>query len=425
MTTQTNPHNDITAIQLAARRLFAQQGDAVTLTDIAAAAGLPLDTVLTFYPNKDALLRDLMHAWMAEDDTAAPVAPPEAAPALPRVTTVPGSRRVEENRTLAANLSGFGVLINPPTIPKDGGGAPLNETVASAIRTLGANRMRSFLTMLGIIIGVSAVISLIAVGNAFTGFLTGQLTASGTTTVFISPADQRVNGIATGKKDPSLTVGDANALAALPNPPADAVSPVISRPGTATGAGNNLAVTITGAWETYPLFTGITFSQGAMFIHADVQQSAPVVVIGSTVASTLFWIADPLAQNIQVNGISLRVIGVMKPVGALGTNDTAVIVPISTALNKVVGQQASVVDGTPIVDQILLHAPTIADLTPAADAATAVLDKRHPLGPDGERDFDVLTVASQLQTLQTVLGVLQIFLATVASISLLVGGSAS
>ena len=333
-----------------------------------------------------------------------------------------GTEATEESQTIAGDLSKIALL---STVPHTGAARAVSfgETFRTALHNLGANRTRGLLTMLGIIIGVMAVVVLQAVGNGLLGYvddLTGQY---GENNVTIQPARLIVNGIDTGMLQRTLSLADAEALA-QPGAVLDAVaiSPTVSRPGLVHAGNANFAVTAVGVWPDYLTAGGYTLTEGSFVSNEDVANDAWVIVLGANSAHTLFGDADPLGQTVWLNGVSLRVIGVLTAeFSEIKGLDDQVYLPLSTAMDRVLGAQPSVVDSSKAVDSIVLRPSASTELAAVQQESTDLLAERHQLD-GGPPDFVASSLLQAIQERAEILAAMNAFMVVVAGISLLVGG---
>jgi len=441
-------------IATTARRVFARVGlEAATLEMIATEAGVDVATLRERYGSTDALARDLIAEWIAQDrrlltsdegantmadavadgppapplPPASPLAddaPPQPDAPAPVVSTLPpahGGKVATENQTLRMDMSRLSALSAPPTLPAHGG-APLNEIFRSAMRSLNANRVRSLLTMLGIIIGVSSVVILLSVGNALTGYVSGLIGKGAPSVAIIEGADQYdASKAPTGAKSPSLTLDDIYALTEPGTlPDALALSAEVRSHGTATAAGVSAAVTLAGVSPTYARVQSYDVAAGDFLTEGDEAGEATVAVLGANVADTLFGDADPVGATVLLNSKSFRVVGVMTHQGVGGLDDQ-VYIPLTTALNRAFGARAFTANGLKVVDTISIKATSITTVRAAADEATRFLAARHDT-PGTPANFTVTTALQGVDNALMVLKIIQLFLVLVAAISLLVGG---
>jgi putative ABC transport system permease protein len=296
----------------------------------------------------------------------------------------------------------------------------LFEAARMAVHGVLANRLRSFLTLLGISIGVASVIILVAVGRGSATAVQSQIEGLGTNLLTIQSG-----GFGSGRRSSSastftfLTTKDVKALQdRTVAPDIKSVTPVVSGSSvTATrGVATMTPSTVYGTTPSYGEARKADLSEGSFLTSADVQGHARVVVIGTTVATDLFGTQDPLGQTIQLNGTSYTVEGLLKPKGSNGfqDQDSVVLLPLSTAQDTLVGHSGQ-------LNQILVEATSPGSVTAAESEATSILTPNHS-NTDGTAAFSVLNQASLLQTTNSSTHTFTVLLAAVAAISLLVGG---
>jgi len=310
-----------------------------------------------------------------------------------------------------------------PILDGPGSSAGLAEVARIAFDSLFANKIRSFLTMLGVIIGVASVVTLVALGNGASAAITGQVEAIGTNVLTLIPGSSDDTGPGSASAAQNLTIEDAEAIARL-TLPVTGVAPQFGGSGQLVANAADTSAAITGVTADYQPVNNLTVAQGT-FISADhVRSVAPVVVLGATLAKTLFGTGQAVGQTVRVGNTTLRVIGVLKAEGGsvFGSNDDAAFVPISLAQRRMFSGRTP--DGNGFrVAAITLSAINSADLPAIQRRVELLLRQRHNLAADGsEDDFQVFNQASFLATLTTITTVMTVFLATVAGISLLVGG---
>jgi putative ABC transport system permease protein len=286
-----------------------------------------------------------------------------------------------------------------------------------AYRALGKNKMRSGLTMLGIIIGVAAVIAMVGIGQGAKQMVNEQISSLGENLLNIFPGSQQSGGVRFGAGTrTNLTEEDAAAIKA--NCPAvQWVSPVV-RAGAQVVAGNlNWATSVQGYSPDFPYIRSWPLIEGAFFTDQDVRGATKVCVLGQTVADNLFQDQDPVGQIIRVNKLPFRVIGVLSQKGqnAFGQDqDDIVVAPYTTVLRKL-----SRMDH---INYIMASAVSKDKMDAATEQITQLLRQRHKIIPGQDDDF---TVRSQLEIAQAVNStstVMSILLGAIASVSLIVGG---
>lgn len=292
----------------------------------------------------------------------------------------------------------------------------LSEAIFEALASLTSNKLRSSLTILGIVIGVAAVIAMLAVGQGAQATITGSISGIGTNLLFVYTGNTQQ----TVRNAKPLTIADAQALSDdFLAPSVDAVAPVIQSSGTVVYDGNNTTTTIAGVTPIYATMRNYKMSDGDFISDDNNLGQASVVVIGSQVADKLFGHQDGLiGEMIRIEGSPFRIIGVMESKGgsSFGSEDNQVMIPMSTAQSRVIKKS---VPGK--LDMILVQAVSPELVNQAKDEVSQILRDRHrtELGVD---DFTVFSQSDAVGIAQTVTGVLTIFLGGVAGISLLVGG---
>ena len=303
----------------------------------------------------------------------------------------------------------------------------LFESMRVALRSLGANKLRSTLTMLGIIIGVGAVIALLSIGQGAGAAITEQIQSIGSNLIFIFPGQASSSGIrsAVGTVS-SLTLADAYAL--------DdrgccsdiaSVAPVYQRSAQVTGGGNNTNTVVNGTTPSFLIVRNWQVGRGRFFDQRDLDSTSRVVVIGTATAKTLFGKSDPVGQTIKINQILFRIIGVMTERGGAsmfgGSQDDVIFMPITTAQQRLFGSSAQTAQGAPRVSTIYISAASEKQMDTAMMEITQLLRQRHKIVYQQD-DFTVLSQKDILGVLSQITDILTLFLAAIAAISLLVGG---
>jgi len=296
------------------------------------------------------------------------------------------------------------------------------EGLRLAVNGLLSNRLRSGLTMLGILIGVSAVILLVGVGNGASVAVQQQIQSLGSNLLTVFPSNARgagrvQQGFGTGS---TLTLDDVKAIANRQTSP-DVVTVIPSAGGRAqlTFGNQNWNSSLTGTTQDFPSVRNYQLASGQFFSAGDVDGSSKVAVIGQTVVTNLFSDQDPIGQVIKINRQSFRVIGVFAQKGSSGgfnNQDDVVVVPITSAWNYLLGGRGR------NVQQIYVEA-TSAEATSAASAeVTEVLLDRHHISDPTQADFQILSQQDVLNSASQTTGVLTLMLGAIAGISLVVGG---
>jgi putative ABC transport system permease protein len=283
------------------------------------------------------------------------------------------------------------------------------------------HKLRSFLTMLGIVIGVAAVITLMSIGKGTTANILSNIQRMGANLITISPGSFTSGGVrSAGGATRTLTVEDADAIAQQVSN-ISAISPVYNSNMQLVVGGQNTNAQVSGVNPQYFQITNNTFSNGSDFTNDDYQQGARYMVIGSNVAQTLFGDTDPIGQQIRMGNIIVRVIGVLTSKGAgFGSPDDAAYIPL-TVMQQAVAQPRTAQGGI-IVSSISLTVTDANKSTQVVDDITALLRTRHNLASTADNDFRIQSMEDIANTLTQTTGQLTLLLGAVAAISLLVGG---
>lgn len=283
-----------------------------------------------------------------------------------------------------------------------------------AFKSIAANKLRSFLTMLGVIIGVAAVIAMLALGAGTKKQVTDSVKSMGSNLLVIRPGSRWGGGVS-GAERRDLTLIDADAVLKQV-PEVDMVAPEVSSRYQAKYLNKNSQVSVVGEPSTYFAVRNFEVEHGRPFTEAEVNQSAKVAVLGSKTAADLFGPMNPIGEQIKVKGINFTVIGVTKTKGDQGwyNPDDQVIVPLNTGMNQLMGKDN--------LDSIYLTVRDGTDMPQAIESVSAVLRRQHKIQAGREDDFSVRNLQEIADSLAEVSQVFTLLLAGVASISLLVGG---
>jgi putative ABC transport system permease protein len=300
----------------------------------------------------------------------------------------------------------------------------LLESFRIAMRALAANKLRSILTMLGIIIGVGAVIALMSIGRGVEKYVTDQFAGLGSNLLFITPGSFQ-DGPPQQRVDVRLlTISDANALADRSRVPSvRALAAEYSAPAVVARGKQNLRTTVHAATATYPDVINWTVEFGSFFSQSDVDERARVVVLGADVYRRLFEPQEyPIDQTVRVNNLLLRVIGVMEARGGGfgGNQDDSIFIPLTTAQDRLFRQKT--VSGDYQLNVIYASVMDNADPDQAQAEITELLRERRNISYLDTDDFNILSQDDLISVFGDILGALTIFLGAIAAISLLVGG---
>ncbi len=291
----------------------------------------------------------------------------------------------------------------------------IGQAVIEAIESLGANKTRSALTILGIVIGVAAVIAMLAVGAGAQNAITGTISGIGTNLLFVFTGNMQEEV----RNPQPLTMGDVNAISdVFQAPSVAAVAPIIQGQREVTFGREKKNTSVNGVTPDYQRVRNASLLEGSFITEEHILGRASVAVLGTDVADKLFGHREGLVgETFRIEGQPFRVIGVLTSKGgsSFGSQDDIVLVPFSTAQTRLIRRSRD------RVDLILVEATNSDTVNAAIDEISLILRQRHRSGI-GADDFTVLSQEDFIATARTVTGVLTIFLGGVAAISLLVGG---
>jgi putative ABC transport system permease protein len=289
----------------------------------------------------------------------------------------------------------------------------LLQIIYEALESLTVNKLRSFLTVLGIVIGVAAVIAMLAIGRGAQQSINDQINTLGTNVIYIFSGGQDV------RNPRPLTTGD---LAALLDPAqAPAVleaTAIIQGSRTVSTRGESIRTSVVGVEPKYATLTNLNIAEGQFINQEHLQQRTAVVVLGTDVAEGLFGrTVNLVGENVRIDNQVFRVVGVLESKGGsgFGSQDDRVVVPLTTAQSRILRR-----DTRDTVDQIIVQARSSELVTQAVEQVEAVLGARH--GTSDRPDFILLNQQDILAIAGSITGVLTLFLGGIAGISLLVGG---
>ncbi|PYU23128.1 MAG: multidrug ABC transporter substrate-binding protein [Acidobacteria bacterium] len=286
-----------------------------------------------------------------------------------------------------------------------------------AMRALARNKMRSILTMLGVIIGVGAVIASVAVGEGASEQIQEQISNLGDNMIWVEAGGRAVNGVRTGSRGTkTLVMGDVKAIQQQV-PLVYNCSGHVDRPVQIVYGNQNWFSQARGVAPEFLLVRRLGIARGGIFSQDDVDHSANVCLLGQTIVDNLFGSADPVGQTIRIQNLPIRVIGVLSPKGQSPTGqdqDDTLIVPLTTMQKKI--------KGIDWLDDIMCSAVSPAAIRPAEQQITSLLRERHHLRADEEEDFNLRHPAEIASARAESQRIMTILLASIASVSLLVGG---
>jgi putative ABC transport system permease protein len=295
------------------------------------------------------------------------------------------------------------------------------EALRVAFAGLLANRLRSSLTMLGILIGVAAVILLVAVGNGASVQINNQIQALGANVIFVYPSNARgAGGVSQGfGTSQTLTMADVDAInSRQQDPDIVAAIPIAQSGGQITYANQNYLAPTTGTTVDFPQVRDYQIAEGSFFTQDDVTSQHRVVVLGSTVVTNLFGTTDPVGQTIKINRQSFRVIGVFAAKGGtgLGSQDNVVVAPITAVWAYLSGGRGK------NISQIVASASSSSTVTQAETELTTILLQRHQISDPAQADFQLQSQQDILNQANSIATALTLVLGAIAGISLVVGG---
>ena len=289
--------------------------------------------------------------------------------------------------------------------------------VRVATESILKNKMRTLLTMLGIVIGVGAVIIMVAVGNGAQSRITDQINSLGTNLLVVTPGSSSQGGVSQGAGTFNrLTSDDAEKLK-RDGLLLSAVSPVVMTRTQVIGGGSNWRTSINGVSTDYQVIRDWQFQSGTFFTENDVRTNRKVAVLGSTVAENLYVGADPVGQQIQIRNVPFTIVGVLAEKGQNATGsdqDDVVLVPYTTAQTRLSGRS--------FIGQILVSATSPNEIAMAQDEVRSLMRESHRLGDAELDDFTVRNQTEIAEAATSTTKVMSYLLAAIASISLVVGG---
>jgi putative ABC transport system permease protein len=291
------------------------------------------------------------------------------------------------------------------------------RTARLALRALRRNKLRSSLTGLGIIIGVAAVVAMVAIGNGARASIESKVSSLGQNLLLVFAGSSRGGGVNGGLGSAStLTLADAEAMG-KEVPDVIAVSPEVRTAGQAIANGHNWSTQISGESAQYLSIRSWDVAAGTMFTDRDVRTAAKVAVIGSKTAAQLFGAENPVGRVVRVKSIPFVIIGLLTSKGAgMGGNnqDDILIVPYTTAMKRLTGDKS--------LKSVNLEISGAGRMATAQEQITNLLRQRHNLPADKDDDFSILNQKEIADTVGTISTVITLLLGSVAGISLLVGG---
>ncbi len=287
------------------------------------------------------------------------------------------------------------------------------NTIVLALRAIRRNLLRSFLTVLGVVIGVAAVITMVTLGNGATRSVSDQISSMGSNLLIVVPGQRFGPG---GDGAPAFKREDADAIHAQVGA-ARLVAPVVSKSITAVYLANNWSTVVSGTNDDYFEAGNWEVAEGRVFSDAEERAGKSVCVLGETVRDKLFGGQNPVGSEIRVKDFACEVIGLLKSKGqsAMGNDqDDVVIMPLRTVQRRI--------SGTTDVNRMMVSVAQGASIDSTKDQITSLMRERRKIGDDEDDDFRVMDTRQITQTLTSTTRILTGLLAAVAAVSLLVGG---
>ncbi len=294
------------------------------------------------------------------------------------------------------------------------------SVIKISFRALWVNKMRSVLTMLGIIIGVGAVISMVAVGSGASRTISKEISSMGSNLLIVLPGSTSAGGVRMGAgTQPTLSLEDARAIFEQCPAVLD-VGPVLGGVAQVVYRRQNWSTIVNGTTPGMLAVRDWSLASGRPFTEQDVNGAAKVALLGQTVVANLFGNRNPVDKTIRIKDVPFTVIGVLAPKGqsVMGQDqDDVIYIPVTTSQKMLFGTQFP-----GMVRVILVKARSLADLSPAAKQITELLRERHHLSQKQENDFTVRNLTEIMQASEQSTRVMTLLLGAIASVSLLVGG---
>ncbi len=298
------------------------------------------------------------------------------------------------------------------------------DLIKESYVALAANKVRSGLTMLGIIIGIGSVIAMVAIGQGAQASINANISSLGSNLIIVSPGAQRGPGVTVSAglgSAQSLTLADQQAISSQISL-AKAVDGEQQRRFQVTAKGTNTNTTVIGTDDNYPIVRNVNIDSGSFITAQNVKDSSKVAVLGPTTRDNLFGEgADALGQTIRISGIQFKVIGITKSKGGSGffNQDDTIFIPLSVSQHYLAGPNQN---GQPYLSSIAISAQSPEVMTTVQQQVTELLLERHKISEAAQADFTVQNQADIVSAASSVTNTFTMLLASIAGISLLVGG---
>jgi putative ABC transport system permease protein len=292
----------------------------------------------------------------------------------------------------------------------------LGNITIVGLKAISRNKLRSFLTALGIIIGVACVIAVVSIGNGATKSVENTINSLGTNYIMIFPGASTQSGARLFTGNSNLTADDADALK-VEAPAVAYVSPTVRTSAQLVAGELNWGTSIQGVGVDYPLIRSWNVAQGDFFTDADVKAGAKVCVLGQTVVDNLFPNGEAIGNIVRIKNVPFKVVGILEKKGGnmMGQDqDDTVVAPYTTVMKRLSGKTK--------IDMIQVSAASSTQVAEAQTQIDAVLRQRHRIPPTGDADFMMRSQEEIAQTQAQSMGIMRTLLLSIAAISLFVGG---
>lgn len=300
-----------------------------------------------------------------------------------------------------------------------------SENFKTAIRALRANKLRSVLTILGIVIGVATVVALLSIGNGATASITSQIQSGGSNLLTISAGRQQIGfggGGGQSRQQSYLYYDDFNLLKNNLTNNISAIVPMVQSSYMVKYEDESFSATIVGVMENQKNVRSLTISDGRFITDRDNKSQSFVAILGSSIAEDLFGSIPPIGKTISINGLKFQVVGVLEAKGSsIESPDENIFIPIETGYTDLFSDTA-IYNGKKTINNILVSVETTDAMDTVSTQIEYMLRRSHDLETSEESDFNIRNQSDTLETLNSVTQTLTIFLGAIAGISLLVGG---